>query len=443
MLYFSATVISLTIVSSVLVYLLFSEYREEEFQQRQSSKIKLTIDFLGEYQKDSEELTHIMDKLSIHDFFDEKMLVFDNNKDLIYKSVDDLSIAQYKEILHNLSPATRWIETKEGNYDLIGVYIESGNSHYYALSKAYDAFGYSKLDYLRNILIIITLLISAAVIAITYYLSDRIAKPLTKFAEKLTHYDINEETPSGLTIKSTTFELKYLTEKFNQLIKRTNAAFSFQKNTIHYISHELKTPLAVMVSELEKAKKNENKEEIIDEQIVRAKSLGEMVDVLLEISKTESGQHLKTSQVRVDELIFSLIEEWAYIYPNFLFNVHFKPDVFDESKLTVKANKVLIKQAFSNLLENSIKYAADGTADIEFDCTANLSVQVSNKGKTLTTDEKKLLFQSFFRGQNNKNAAGFGLGLVLTSKIVHLHKATINYNNPANELNVFRVEFGK
>ncbi|GIV43425.1 MAG: hypothetical protein KatS3mg035_0548 [Bacteroidia bacterium] len=99
------------------------------------------------------KLTAIMDKLTIHDFYDEKMLIFDRNKNLIYKSIDDLPIAHTEDLLNSLSPDNQWIETKEGKYDIIAVYIQYESNHFYAISKAYDAFGYSKLAFLRNTLL--------------------------------------------------------------------------------------------------------------------------------------------------------------------------------------------------------------------------------------------------------------------------------------------------
>ena len=142
--YFSSTVIAITAISLAIVYYLFSEHREEEFQQQQNEKIKQTIDLIREFKQMSIEISHAIDKQRIHDFYDEKMLIFDKSKNLIFSSLDNLSIVRANEILNQLSPSKRWIETKDGDYDLIGVYIENHNESYYAVSKAYDAFGYSK-----------------------------------------------------------------------------------------------------------------------------------------------------------------------------------------------------------------------------------------------------------------------------------------------------------
>lgn len=446
LLYFSTTVISLTVISSVIIYLLFSEYREEEFQQRQKEKIKYTIGLIADYKELSENLTAIMDKHTIHDFYDEKMLIFSKEKNLIYKSVDDLPIHNYGQLLNGLSPASQCIETKDGKYDIVAVYIENDYSHYYAISKAYDAFGYSKLKFLKNVLIIITSIISMSVLLITLFLSKRISDPITTFANKLTHYDIDGNTIAELDTETSSFELNDLTEKFNHLIKRTNEAFAFQKHTVHHISHQLKTPVAVLVSELERIRNltvPEMMRQEIETQIVKTKSLGGIINVLLEISKIESGVHNQKEHFRIDELIFDVIAELNIIYPSFHFEVNYVPDEVDENKLVVNLNPILIRQAFQNLLFNAISYNDGSKAEIILNgsCPDKLTVQIVNSGSQLTKEEEKLMFNHFFRGNNSVNKTGFGLGLVLTKKILELNGASISYTKPSAHLNVFEISF--
>src|SRR5690606_3464457 len=134
-------------------------------------------------------------------------------------------------------------ETKEDGYDLIGVYLENDSKNYYGISKAYDFFGYSKKDFLQKVLIGIFIAIVIIVVLVSLYLSNIIAKPISELTEKIEDYDLSVDKNKPLKIKTTTSELQDLTEKFNELTKRTNDAFLFQKHSIQHISHELKTPI--------------------------------------------------------------------------------------------------------------------------------------------------------------------------------------------------------
>lgn len=441
--YFSSTVIALTAISLSIVYYLFSEHREEEFQQQQNEKIKQTIDLITEFKQMSEEISEAIDKQRIHDFYDEKMLIFDKSKNLIFSSLDNLSIARANEILNQLSPSKRWIETKDGDYDLIGVYIENKEESYYAISKAYDAFGYSKKNFLGKILIGILVATTIIVVLLSLYLSNLISKPITDLSGQLNHYDPNKDKNEEISLKTSTFEIQNLEERFNELLKRTNDAFSYQKHIVNHISHELKTPLAILVSELERMN-NSNDIDVIKtglgNQIIRAKSLGGIINTLLEIAKLESGQELNKQQIRIDELLFDIVEKINILHDDFNFEFNYSPVYFDDSMLKIDANELLIRHAFQNLLMNCMAYSDSGKAEIRIDCSEpdTLKLEISNSGKIIEKEEEQYLFTRFFRGKNSSNKAGFGLGLVLTQKIIDLHNGTVNYRSKEN-LNVFEI----
>jgi signal transduction histidine kinase len=446
LLYFSTTIIALSGISLSLIYILFLAYREEEFQQRQNRKIKYTVELITEFKKMSEELSLLMDKQNIHAFYDEKLLIFDSKKELIFSSIDDLPIKSAHEILNKLSPANQWIETKDGAYDLIGSYIETNGKSFYAVSKAYDEYGYTKLNFLRNVLITLFFVIVIIVILMSLYLSNKISKPITLLAENLNKYDLNDKKLVELEAETSSYELSHLTQRFNELLKRTHEAFAFQKHAIHHISHELKTPISILVSELEKTKNKIDDLELktnLEDQVNKAKSLGEIINALLEISKIESGQELQKEPIRTDEIIFDVIEDLNRIYPNFYFELQYFPNEFNEKKLIINADKRLIKQVFQNLMTNCITYSDNAKAEIKIDCSSNkpLTISIINSGKTISKEEEKYLFNHFFRGENSRGKIGFGLGLVLTKKIISFHSGTINYHVTKDNKNTFKLIF--
>jgi len=445
--YFSTTVIALTALSFILIYLLFSQYRKEEFLQQQSERIGTSLQLLSEIKQDNENIQETMDVLTVYDFYDEKLLIFNELKELIYSSKEDIPAPDIKNVLKKLSPENKWFRAKEGKYDIIGIYVQVKNKSYYAISKAYDDFGYTKMFFLRNVLIGIFVIIAIIVFLISHFLSKNISKPIADLTERLNKYDLSAEDAEMVQTETTTFEILQLTERFNALLKRTKKAFAFQRHTTQHISHQLKTPVAVLVSELERigalndidAMKNQ-----IHHQLVKAKSLGSIINVLLEISKIESGQPIQKQPVRIDELIYDVIDELNIIYPDFHFEINYMPDIIDESKLIINLNPILIRQAFQNLLNNCILYSNEAKAQITMDCTSEtlLKIQIKNTGKPISEDEKKYLFKHFFRGQNSHGVTGFGLGLVLTKKIIELNGAAINYANPTENENVFELGFG-
>ena len=200
-----------------------------------------------------------------------------------------------------------------------------------------------------------------------------------------------------------------------------------------------------MVSELEKIEQSNDMEQIKSElyrQTQKAKSLGNIINVLLQISKIESGQAIAKNTIRIDDIVFNCIAEINTLYPNFHFLVHFTPDSFNETILNIIANEPLIKQGFLNLLMNAVHYSDNQKAKITFDGSSDkLILIISNSGKTLAEDEQRFIFTHFFRGSNAQTHQGFGLGLVLSQRIFSVHNATIKYHSNKNVENFFSIEF--
>lgn len=445
LLYFSVVTICLTGGLLFFIYTLFSEYREEEFQQRQKEKITSTLKFLTEFRQIDERLIEAMDRITIEDMYNEKLLIFDSDKRPVYTSIDDTPIPYPGKILDLLSPSRRWIEQKEALYDVVGIYLEDEIGRgYYGISKAYDVFGYTKLNYLKYVLIFSFAGITLVIIATSYYLSERISSPVIQIATQIKDFDF-AEAPHPIEVDpGGKDEIALLAQRFNELLQRMNEAFAFQKHAAHHISHELKTPIAVLVSNLERIEQETDLDRIhkmLRHQKEDTRSLGEIINSLLEIAKMESGNELMREPLRIDELILDLASELNVLYPDFQFAVGYETAVEDESSLTVQANTRLLRAALINLMLNCIQYSDDQRARIRIG-TGNGDIRVSfiNTGPVLSEEELPYLFKHFFRGANSRGKRGFGLGLVFIDKILQHHGGSIRYSSEDGQLNVFSMQ---
>lgn len=438
--YFSAAILVITGLAFLLIYLLYAHNREEEFQIRQKEKIRSTLHLLAQIRKTDKDLVEEVDMLTINNLFDEKLLLFNDRKELIYSSLDDIPVPFSKTILSGLNAENAWIEAKDGLYDVVGAYIESNGRVYYGLSKAFDSFGYAKLRYLKFILLITFLFISIIIIIVSFFLSGKITRPLAMVTQKISDYNFDTAYEPVQTDSSKN-EVNMLAGQFNKLMKRMSEVYSFQKHAIHHISHELKTPVAVLVSNFERIENETDTEKMraaIRFQKEETKNLSEIINALLEIAKAESGAVVKMDSFRIDEMIFDIAEELRNVYSDCVFSIEYETE--SEHALTIRANAGLIKPAFINLMQNAILYSNDNRAKVRLSNTGcTVLVSIENKGNVITKEENQYLFQHFFRGENSNGKRGFGLGLVLVHKIIALHKGTITYQSPGNAYNIFAI----
>lgn len=442
---FSTLSISVIGFSFLLIFAVFSNYRREEYQQRMKDHTISTITNLSEAKQINHDILQSMNMLNINKLFKERTLLFNSKKELIYSSINDTRVEFSSEILRKLSSTIPLLESHEGDTDIVGVYFKFNNEVYFGITKAYDVFGFSKLAFLKNALSVLWVVISAIILITSFLLTNQIVKPIVSMATALKTISIDVEN-NFLPVPNAQDEIYLLTIRFNELMKRLQDSFAFQKHAVHHISHELKTPISILVSNLERLESEKDAAKLligIKEQKVDTKLLGEMVNALLEIAKVETHPKLTFEQIRMDELIFDAVAEMKKIHPKFKFDIQLDKKIESINGLSIQGNQRLLKMVIQNLLVNCVHYSSHLRAQIYLKSQrGKLQIQVNNQGKTITKSEVPYLFQHFFfRGENSQGKRGFGLGLVLVHKIMHLHSGEITYESSNNDQNKFTLNF--
>lgn len=213
------------------------------------------------------------------------------------------------------------------------------------------------------------------------------------------------------------------------------------------ISHELRTPLTSIRGYLELLMEN-MVGELNDEQrsfleIVRRNSerLLRLVGDLLFVAQLEAGK-LWLDRERVD--LAALIQETvAALLPTatkreIAVRVEVEPDL-----PPLQADRARVGQILDNLLSNALKFTAPGGhVSLQASCEDDLmTVQVSDTGMGIPSDELERLFERFFRSSNATEQAiqGTGLGLSITKAIVEAHGGQIEVESTEGEGTVFTV----
>lgn len=208
------------------------------------------------------------------------------------------------------------------------------------------------------------------------------------------------------------------------------------------VSHEVRTPLTLIVSPLEKWIKNVQYPALLADLTRMKKNtdrLTRIINQLLDFQKIESDKtQLNISNkdiVSFTTTVKSLFDELAETR-----NIHYsftsnKPSAqlwFDADKM----EKILV-----NLLSNAFKFTQDnGTIAVDMHCyDEKISITVSDNGTGISKDKQPLVFDRFYTDSSD-NKTGTGIGLHLTQEFVKMHGGKISLESDPNKKTVFTIE---
>lgn len=216
---------------------------------------------------------------------------------------------------------------------------------------------------------------------------------------------------------------------------------------VSMVAHELKTPMAAVQGFLNIMLDGqipltyEKQQEYLSRSVVRLKSLLDLVNDLLDISRME----LKTKQREIVEIdIAEVIKSTLLILE---LDIQKKGITvvqnFSEKLPVIKTDMNEITRVITNILSNAIKYNTDkGEIKIVLTTAQNyLIIKISDTGIGMKPEELKNLFQEFFRAKNEKtrNISGTGLGLTIVKRIIESYNGKIEVDSQYGKGTTFTI----
>ncbi|KRD08802.1 histidine kinase [Flavobacterium sp. Root901] len=431
-------------LASTVIFVLYSNFRKEEFRDRLEIKALSNIKLLVNVKEVDDQLLKMIDQNSINKLYDEKTLVFDSHFKLIYSSIDDAKINWSVEDLKYLKKHKTFFK-QQGDYEVYGVFYDTKDKDFYALISATDDYGKRKLLFLRYTLIVSYILFTCICWVLTSFMVKKAMNPLRLFHQKIKN--INENNlDTRIASKSNKDEIDLIANEFNFMMDRIEISYQKQKEFTAHASHELRTPLSRITSQIENtitdSSTSAKEKTFLTTILSDVNHLTELINSLLILSKIDNKNTEDNEIQRMDEVLFSAIENLKKSFPEFVILFEIEESDNLDTALEVKGNKNLLEIALVNVLKNACIYSDNKQALVKISTLKNqLVISVLNTGKTLSEAEQKNLFQPFMRGKNSKGKSGFGLGLRIVHRILTLHKSSITYSIPSDKENLFQIFF--
>ena len=288
----------------------------------------------------------------------------------------------------------------------------------------------TKEDFLLRSVIATTIIILLSSVC-TYFLTKKTLTPLQKLTSEVSQIQA-QNLSTQLAVPNSKDEIAQLTSSFNEMLARLDNAFSTQKQFSANAAHELRTPLAVLQTNLEVFEKKQEPEMVeyqqlftmIKEQTAR---LSQLVGTLLDMTNLKSVP--RTDQVSLEELVDEVFCDLDPVAEKAGISIHFDDSSSQDSHTDVTGSYVLLYRAVYNLVENAIKYnRPNGSVTVSVkEKNSQVMILVKDTGIGISPENQKKIFDPFFRVDKSRSRAmgGAGLGLALVDSIAREHGGSV------------------
>ena len=320
-----------------------------------------------------------------------------------------------------------------------------------------------RLEEIRQVLLILTLGLIAAILLATLYLSRDLARPLEKLGEYALDVGKDRSTvkiPPTFKIR----ELNQLSESLDSMVgrltvwaeelenawKEAQAANTLKNEFLANTSHELRTPLNAIIGCIRLVRDGccddrEEELDLLEKADDAAIHLLHIINDILDLSKIEAGTlSVVMRPVDVRSILKEVIDlQMVHINQKglqLLFNA-------PEQPIIVQADPAKLKQVFLNVIGNAIKFTEKGSITINTTLEAIpnkqsnnnnywVLVKIKDTGIGVSIEEQKKLFRPFVMadGTRTRKYGGTGLGLAISRKIMALMEGTIDLHSPGADL---------
>lgn len=272
---------------------------------------------------------------------------------------------------------------------------------------------------------------------IAYLIARRTIKPVVKMTNAARQIS-SSTLDSLLPQKNDGDELDLLAETFNNLFIRLKKDFDRERQFTSDVSHELKTPVAVILGQanlLRRWGKDDpaQLERSIDSIIKETKSMQAIIENLLQIARIESGR----IKPEVETFPFS---ELASQIETEVTSIDSEAEIkFDYPEgITLESDYELLRQAVMTAVSNSIKFCPKPLKliiAVKKDETQKTSIEIIDNGPGFSEKNTASVFERFYRGDDahTRTAGGSGLGLSIAKTIVEALGGTISAYNSTDE----------
>jgi two-component system sensor histidine kinase MprB len=278
------------------------------------------------------------------------------------------------------------------------------------------------LDRLRRVLIVLVALGTTLAAAVGRLASRRVIAPVTELTEAAEHIEATGDLGRRIDADGHD-EVGRMAARFNGMLARLQTSQAQQRQLVADASHELRTPVTSMRTNVEVLRDapemgEGDRRALLDDVVEQAEELGNLVGDLIALARDGEAPPA-TEDVRLDELVAEAVVRARRHAPAVDFTLRAEPSV-------VMAAPDRIGRAVNNLLDNAAQHADR----VEVTVSADGIVAVRDHGPGVPPEDVPLIFDRFYRGATARGRSGSGLGLAIVRQVAESHGGSVRVESP-------------
>ena len=274
-----------------------------------------------------------------------------------------------------------------------------------------------------------------------WWSSKRAIEPIQRMSRTAQGINANQLT-DRIKLSGFDTELAGLGATLNTMLDRLSQAFEQQRQFTADASHELRTPVSIILTSSELALSKPREPEEYRAQLVKCKRAAErmrqLTDSLLTLARLDSTKNLEMTNVDVEALLQDAVSSIQPFADAKSIEIHSQLE-----HASLQGNETLLRQAIGNLLSNAIKYSRhEGEVFVRLLKSKDYAtIEVEDHGIGIPESAIPRLFDRFYRVDESRarTEGGTGLGLSIAERIVHCHRGQILVESVLGGGSTFRI----
>ena len=276
-----------------------------------------------------------------------------------------------------------------------------------------------------------------------YLLARSTFRPIDRMIRTVSEINEGRDLSRRIGLPPGRDEISRLGQAFDNMFARLETSFESEKQFTSDASHELRTPVAVILAQCEDARRNARTAEQYEEAIeVIGRQAGRMSDLiaqLLQMTRLEQGtQSISMEQADISSLVEVICEEQPALPRGITLQADIQPEIEAWFDVT------LMSRLLQNRINNAARYGREnGHIWVVLRCVEEeVILSVRDDGIGIPADRLDKIWKRFYQVESARGAeSGAGLGLTMVRQIAELHSGTVTVDSREGEGSCFTLRF--